>query len=272
VYFLVGPDPDFNSRDSIYIGEGDNVFSRIVTHDKDESKDFWTRACVVTSKDANLTKSHVRYLESRLIELAHVAGRAKVSNGTMPPPPALPEPDVADAEYFLKQIQLILPVLSLGFLQPKPNISARHGASQPTISQADTADTPEAPHTPKGQSPEFIIEQLGVQAFAREVNGEFVVMEGSTARREGTRSWTGYRKQRDELVDNGLLVKDRDPALHRFVQDVAFPSPSAAANAVLARQSNGRTEWKVRETGETYADWHEAKLNHAGAILTTEGM
>ena len=82
IYCLVGPDPDNPSRERVYVGEGDNVFSRLTSHERDESKDFWTRTVVVISKDENLTKSHGRYLESRLIELAQEAGRALLANGT----------------------------------------------------------------------------------------------------------------------------------------------------------------------------------------------
>jgi hypothetical protein len=37
--------------------------------EKPLQKDFWTRTVVVTSKDENLTKAHVRYLESRLVQI-----------------------------------------------------------------------------------------------------------------------------------------------------------------------------------------------------------
>jgi len=101
IYCLIGPDPQKQSEDRVYIGEGDNVLNRLAAHDRDESKDFWNRAVVVTSKDENLTKSHGRFLESRLIQIARVEGRAQVDNSTSPPLPSLPEPDVADMEQFI---------------------------------------------------------------------------------------------------------------------------------------------------------------------------
>src|SRR5262245_11608116 len=82
IYLLVGPDPDAPNKDRVYVGEGDKVITRLTKHEADESKDFWTRTVVVTSKDENLTKSHVRYLESRLLQMALQAGRAVISNGT----------------------------------------------------------------------------------------------------------------------------------------------------------------------------------------------
>ena len=155
VYCLVGPDPNIPNKESIYIGEGDNVWSRLLNHDKDESKDFWNRVVFVTSKDQNLTKSHGRYLESRVIQMAHEAGRATVINGTAPPLPPLPEPDVADMEYFLDQVQMMFPVLSFGFLQPKPSVVG-------TKNQIDF------------ESPLFVLNVKGATARAREIGGEFV--------------------------------------------------------------------------------------------------
>lgn len=98
VYCILRPDPENPNREVVYIGEGDNVIKRLTDHDKDESKEFWTRCIVVISKDQNITKSHGRYLESRLISMGHEAGRAKIHNGTAPPPPSMPEPDIADME------------------------------------------------------------------------------------------------------------------------------------------------------------------------------
>jgi len=85
------------------------------------------------------------------------------------------------------------------------------------------------------------------------------VLKGSTARKQATPAWKGYRTKRDQLVQDGLLV-DATEDNYKFVQDIAFPSPSSAANSVLARQSNGRKEWTMEGTGETYADWQESQL------------
>jgi hypothetical protein len=63
-----------------------------------------------------------------LIQMAKQAGRAVVSNGTTPLPPPLPEPDVADMEFFLDQVQMIFPVLSFGFLQPRPQVTGLEDA------------------------------------------------------------------------------------------------------------------------------------------------
>lgn len=246
VYILVGPDPDAAMRDAVYFGEGDNVLTRLTAHDKDENKDFWTQCAVVISKDQNITKSHGRYLESRLISTAHQAGRAKIHNGTAPPLPPLPEPDIADMEYFLGQLQMVLPVLGFNFLQPKPVVTPPDGGS---------ADT---------ESPLFVLSAVGAEAKAREVGGEFIVLKGSTARKEGLKSWTFYKALRDQLVAENRLVQGDQPDYFVFTEDVAFSSPSAGAAVVNAGNMNGRTSWKLADTGETYQQWHEKKLAAAG--------
>ena len=208
IYCLIGPDPDVAGREMVYLGEGDNVLTRLASHNKDESKEFWTRCVVVISKDQNLTKSHVRYLESRLIHMGHQAGRARITNGTAPSTPPLPEPDIADMEFFLQQVQLMFPVLGFGFLQPKPQISNERHIEQSS-----------------NDSPLFELSVVGAQATAREVNGEFVVFQGSTARKNGSASWTSYRALRDQLIAEGVLSDSDSPDFLVFSENVAFNSP-----------------------------------------------
>ena len=118
IYLLLGPDPNLPGRQLVYVGEGDQVKTRLVYHDADESKDFFTRAVLIVSKDDNLTKAHGRYLESRIIAAIGDAGRAKLHNGTEPPFRGLPEPEIADMERVLDEIEVLLPVLGFDVLRP----------------------------------------------------------------------------------------------------------------------------------------------------------
>ena len=243
LYCLVGLDPDSPTRDRVYVGEADNVVTRLGIHNNDDSRDFWTRTAVFVSKDENLTKAHARYLESRLIELSRQAGRAVVANATSPPRPPLPEADIADMEYFLAQIEMMLPVLGFTFLQRAP---------EPTTAEATA------------ESPIFTLTGVGANAEAREIDGEFVVFKGSTARRHGVDSWKSGRSVRDALIEEGKLVDAPDPDTLVFADNVSFSSPSTAASVVLGANTNGRIKWTVSSTGQTYADWHESRLRMAG--------
>ena len=227
-------------RDRVYVGEGDNVLNRLTSHDKDESKDFWTRCAIVISQDENLTKSHGRYLESRLIALILQADRATLHNATSPDSLPLPESDVADMEFVLEQLQQMLPVLGMNFLQPPVRVG-------PSI-------------LPPTKDARFYMKEGDRQAFAVEADGEFVVLAGSPARKQGHSNWISYRSQRDALVKEGKLVESDQPDYYCFAENVSFASPSAAAAVIAAGNRNGRTYWRHLETNQTYADWHDARL------------
>lgn len=241
VYCLVGADPENSAKTRIYVGEGDSVRKRLVGHDKKAVMDFWTSTAVIISKDENLTKSHARYLESRLLLMAREAERALIANHTSPDPPPLPEPDVADMEFFLNYVQMIMPVLGFSFLQPKP-----------TLATADDEI-----------STSFEISISGTCARAVEVDGELVVLKGSTARMHGVPSWTSFRGLRDQLVADGKLMISDDPEYYVFVEDIPFSSPSAAASVVVAANTNGRVSWRVSSSNQSYADWHNELLQNA---------
>ncbi|WP_422395597.1 DUF4357 domain-containing protein [Roseovarius phycicola] len=51
------------------------------------------------------------------------------------------------------------------------------------------------------------------------------------------------------------------PKKLRFTKPWSFNSPSAAAAVVLDRNSNGRLEWKVKGSKQTYHDWQQAEAS-----------
>ena len=115
VYVLTGPNESGVPTSRVYIGETDDLPGRLDAHNR--SKDFWNRAIVFTSKDVNLNKAHIRYLEARLIGLAREANRAELDNGTQGSFAPLSEPDTAEAEAFLAEMLLIYPVLGVQVFQ-----------------------------------------------------------------------------------------------------------------------------------------------------------
>ena len=253
IYFLTGPDPETPNKTCAYIGESDNVGKRLVQHNKDESKDFWERACIVTSKDQNLTKAHARYLESRLIQIAKNVGRVSLFNNTSPDYGFLPEADIADMEYFISQIQLILPVLGLAFLRDTPQITQDNKATE----QSGQSEIKLA----AGTQFQLHSRKHDLTANAVEIDGDFIVLAGSQCQPQ----WIGvgghnYHQLYKDLFEEKKLGLNPSGKVGVFNEDVAFTSPSAAAAMVLARASNGRTEWKVLGTRKTYADWQEEQL------------
>lgn len=257
IYLLIGDDPDSPGNPLAYVGEGDDVGKRLVSHARSEDKggkDFWNRAVVLTSKDQNLTKAHARYLEPRLITLAAEARRGRLTNGTAPPPIVLPEADQSDMEYFIEQAKIVLPVLGV-------NLFRSTKVAPPPVAPRAVVDVAIGPTV----SPVFELKlrKDGIVAEGQEVDGEFVVRSGSLARRKWTSAGHNYEKLHRQAIADGVLIPDAVTGLLRFSRDQVFASPSAAAAVVLGRPANGRNDWKTRGAGLSYGTWQERLLDQA---------
>lgn len=257
VYLLQGTSETDNQETLVYVGEGDFVSTRLASHDNDPTKTFFDRISLVISKDENLTKAHGRYLESRLIDLIKKAGNARVTNATSPKFDGLPEADLADMERMLEEITSVLPLV--GFDLFKPTIS-QDGWGQNHIANGLIGDNPnqEIKHV------QFIANVKDAKAEAIEEKGLFIVLSGSTVVKEVKGSlYHKILKKRQHLAENGLLQAGSKSSVLQLLEDATFNSPSAASQFVAGRSDNGRTTWKVKVTGQTYADWREQKLQQS---------
>ncbi len=230
VYLLHGPSQEDGLRDLLYIGEADDVRYRVDSHVR--GKDFWTTVVAFTSKDDNLNKAHVRYLEARLLQLATGADRADVQNGTAPPLPRLSEADTADMEGYLDEMLVILPLLRLGMFE----VIEKDAPAADRLHLAGKDATASGVETSEG----------------------FVVFEGSLGRADTVPSLHGFvQVLRERLIAEGVMKPEGKHL--RFIQSHLFDSPSTAAAVVLGRSANGRIEWKD-ETGVTLRQRQEAAL------------
>lgn len=110
--------PDFHQRPfsiRIFVPDGDPVKDRLNQHYS--KKDFWDSAVFFVSKDNSLNKAHVKYLESKLLELARFAKQSKIDNAHPSWPPTLSEAETADVESFLLDMLSIFPLLGQGVIQ-----------------------------------------------------------------------------------------------------------------------------------------------------------
>lgn len=223
IYCLKSNSDSESYQEKIYIGEAENVKTRIKQHLQNSKKDF-VELIFFTSKDDLLTKTQIKYLESRLVQLAIEAKNAEIDNGNSPSLPTLHEADVSDMEYFLEQLKLILPVMGFRFLissiikQPENNVT---------------------------QVKEKVILKIKSSTISANMyinNQGFIVTKGSQAKKNLSKSCTiTYRKLRQKLLDTEIL-KDKG-GFYEFVEDTIFSSASAASNMILGRNSNGYTEW-----------------------------
>jgi hypothetical protein len=249
VYLLLG---EREGEPLAYIGESDNVRERIKNHDA--KKDWWEKAVLVTTSANNLNKAHVRYLEARLVAKSKEVGRVPLDNSTSPPAAGLSESARANMESFLDYLWMVLPALRIDmFLQhAKPKGAA--------IVNATVASGPLF---------ELVSKKHGLHAKATLADGEFVVLEGSTARLNWASTAKGhntYAQLRDDLEKSGVLAPQGPVCV--FTASYAFSSPSAAAAVVNGRIANGRIEWHLPSTQQTLHAWEAANL--ASKVPTDE--
>jgi hypothetical protein len=220
VYILTGWDPKTNEPHA-YIGEAEVIRERIKQH---KAKEFWVSAIVFVSKDENLTKAHVRYLESRLLDEA-----TKINRFTLDQNQAggskLPESDREDMEVFLERIRQLLPVLGSDILSP--------------IAQTAVKGSP---------SKILLCEIKGAKGRGQRTANGFVVFAGSTAvlrERPSAESYPYVLAQRKQLIAEGTLAQ-KDGFLV-FTKDYEFSSPSAAAAVIHGGSANGLTAWRTED-------------------------
>ena len=219
IYFLSGTD-SASGEAAVYVGEAESIRDRLRGH---LDKDFWNHVVFFISKDENLTKAHVRYLEGRLIDQAKSAGRAVVMNGQSSGS-KLPESDREDMEVFLERIHQLMPVLGADALLPIGSTSA--GRSEKQI---------------------LLCKIKGLKATGYLTPAGFVVQKGSQAvlkERASAKNYPYTLATRKRLIEDGTLVLDGER--YEFTRDSEFTSPSAAATVVHGGSANGLLAWKSR--------------------------
>src|SRR3990172_393747 len=182
IYILSGADP-LSGSPRAYIGEAEVIRDRLKQH---KTKEFWVSAMVFVSKDENLTKAHVRYLESRLLTEAAQVCRFTLeqnqSGGAK-----LPESDREDMEVFLSHMRQLLPVLGSDLLIP---------VAQPSAKQQSGGT--------------LFCRMKGAEARGHRTPDGFVVLQGSTAvlqERQSAKKWPYVVALRNKLIADGPLVQ-----------------------------------------------------------------
>jgi hypothetical protein len=250
VYLLLGFDEAQPDRLMAYIGESEGVANRLQYHagnDKGvDSKPFWTETIVLVSKDENLTKSHARYVEARLIADAGLNPRWSLLNSQKASEVGkLPLPDRAAMEEFIDQTKTLVGALGCDLFKVVSGDLTNGGR----LEIKGAIDVPNVVFAYRGQG---FAAQMLITA-----SSEFVVKRGSVARIKTTNTIPkGTVGLRSDLLAKGILVEQNDGLL--FTSDYIFSSVSAAAATVTGAAANGRILWRLPD-GRTYAEWEEAE-------------
>lgn len=226
VYLLFGKDEE--GKDLVYIGEAESILKRLNQHLN--QKDFWNEAIIFISKDENLNKAHVKYLENRLHDIALSAKRYKVENSITPTQSSISESDRAEMEEFIENIKMLVNTLGHKVFDEKRDFK------------------------PKQKLEAFIIKAArGADGQGEPTSDGFVVFKGSKAASTIVNSMTpSFIKFRQKLIDEGVLIDKIE--YFEFSDDYIFSSPSTAAVIVMGRNANGLSEWKFKN-GKTLKEF-----------------
>ena len=226
VYLLFGKDDDGNEQ--VYIGEAESILKRL--NQQLTQKDFWNEAIVFISKDENLNKAHIKYLENRLHDIAKSANRYKIENSIIPTRSSISESDRAEMEEFIEYIKMLVNTLGHKVFDEKREFKPKQKQEIFFIKAARNADS-------QGE----------------QTSDGFVVFKGSKAAANIVNSMTSsFIKLRQKLIDEGVLINKI--TFFEFSDDYIFSSPSTAAVIVMGRNANGLTEWRNNE-GKTLKDF-----------------
>jgi len=245
VYFLFGLDEHGN--DSVYIGESENVFERLAQHVSDPKKDFWEEVVFFTSKDENLTKAHVKFLESKLTLLAKNANRYKVLNGNSPQQSMLPRGDRDSMEEFINNIRILIGAMSHKVLEPIN--------TQP-ITESKSNDVNINNTEILSNNLYLNINKINAKAIFTE-EGIVVKKDSEAFTKERDSLGLTYKNLRSKLQEEDVLIKDKDKFI--FTKDYLFPSPSQAAAVIVGYAINGRNSWCLTD-GTTLKEYEEKQI------------
>lgn len=226
IYLLFGRDE--SGKELIYIGEAESVYKRLNQHLN--QKEFWNEAITFISKDENLNKAHIKYLENRLYEIATKVKRYQIENSTIPTKSSIAESDRSEMEEFIENIRMLVNTLGHKVFDEKREVTTSKSKNIFKIKANRGADGQGEPS----------------------VDG-FVVYKDSLAAGIPVKSMPEtFVNLRNKLIDQKVIVKYEKS--YKFSDDYIFSSPSSAASIVLGRSANGLAEWKLNN-GKTLKEF-----------------
>ena len=211
-YILIGEDEA--TKPQAYIGETENFKERIKNHDY--KKTFWQKALVFVSKDEDMTKADVQYLEYRAITDAKKANTFVLNeNKQVPKAPNLPEHQRDAMDEFFEDIKFLASFIGCNifeFFQPKEE------------------------HL-------FYTKGRGCDAKGFYNSSGFTILKGSILANNCVPSF-GWKEKREKLIkeyatfENGKWIMNSNKT---------FSSPSTAADFCIGSNNNGWLVWKDME-------------------------
>lgn len=259
IYILIGRN---GSQQQAYIGESENVGGRLSFYYAGKKKEFWDETVVLLCNNSTLTKSDIRYGESKLCSVVSGNTQWELLNKGKPSPNAgnLRDEDRVVMDQFIDRAKVLVKTLGWDILrdmrynQP-PNRNDKALASKVHSIENDN----------------FAIKGKGYEAKMRaDTSGNCFILKGSKARMNTTKSADENLKLERKSLEDGGVLKKRDGYLV-FTCDYRFNSPSSAGSIVAGHRVNGRSSWKL-DDDSTYGDWEKKQTTESeGPLFLLKG-
>lgn len=211
-YILLGEDE--STKPKAYIGETENFKERVKDHDS--KKSFWQKVLVFVSKDEDITKADVQYLEYKAISIAKNTNTYILNeNKQIPKAPNLPEYQKDTMEEFFEDIKFLTSFTGCNLFE--------------------MVETKE----------QHLFYAKGRKCEARgfySSNG-FIVLKGSVVARDAVASFI-WKDKREKLIKEYCSVQEDKLVLD---SDMTFPSPSTASDFCIGSSTNGWIVWKDKD-------------------------
>lgn len=224
-YILLGEDE--STRPEAYIGETENFRERVKDHDS--KKAFWEKALIFVSKDADMTKADVQYLEHKAIaEAERVNNFVLRENKQIPKAPNLPEHQRDAIDEFFDDVKFLASFIGYNIFEVKKDQLAEHI---------------------------FFITGRKCNAKGYYDTDGFTVQKGSMIAENVVPSFS-WKENRDSILED---LTELQNGYRVMVRDKTFSSPSTAATFCLGCSTDGWLAWKDKD-GNTLDDVHRKKL------------
>ena len=219
VYFLICSDSNTGDK-SVYIGEADNVKTRLIQHIQaykaDKEDYYWNSAICFTAPSLN--KTFVRYIENKCFNTAKSVHRYGVLTQQTYPNTIISEYDQAAMDEFIDNMQIVLGALGCEALEPM-NTPSTDG---------------------KSDDRRFFLSMGSVKAEGEATADGFVVFKGATINQK-----TNVKSlNKNAAAKRDAIIASDKVDNYVTTEDILFTSPSAAADFLVGYSVSGPANWK----------------------------
>jgi hypothetical protein len=218
VYILkYDPTDDVNYSEKVYIGESEQLKDRLSNHYSDEYKDFKECITIISTRENELTKAHIKNMESKLYKIVSDYRNAELFQ-KVPTESRLSPSDQIVVDEFIELLKIILPLCGFNCLIPT------------------TTDSNNIKNLIK-----YTMKRKDIEATMVIENNNYVILKDSTAR--VTENEFRSKKLINKLLNNNSIKISDDKKTYLFLENTIFTSSSSAASIVLGANVSGNESW-----------------------------